>query len=367
MLARDSPRALTNRINHPQARQRVRLRQNRVVHQVVHAVKRPLRLSPRRVPVVPFTPSTLHRLQLSFQRARSCVIARSRVVSPRPRSRSRRVQQTLAARPRRIVPRRTFPTESRRRSPDDALRPRARVARNALHRVVDARALAFPRASSRGDGIRRGANAPVAAWLNIARDDARDDARCARCASDGRGCFARPFRARGRARGARRRRAGAFATQCGRMTLFRDSATDGPCLSDIRVLVVSATDVSTTVFLDGVVTINKRTCVFDGSDKYVNGAVYGVGVIDVGGVDARATTRARSRTRAARRAIGFACFDAFARATRGRAKTSNDGARARILLTRLAMRRAMRRVADARRGVGDETDGGRRSRARRWR
>ena len=28
----------------------------------------------------------------------------------------------------------------------------------------DARALAFPRASSRGVGIRRGANAPVAAW-----------------------------------------------------------------------------------------------------------------------------------------------------------------------------------------------------------
>lgn len=138
MLARDPPRALTNRINHPQARQRVRLRQNRVVHQIVHAVKRSLRLSPRRVPAVPFAPSSLHRLQLSFQRARSCVIARSRVVSPRPRSRSRsrRVQETLAARPRRIVPRRTFPTESRRRSPDDALRSHARVARNALHRVV---------------------------------------------------------------------------------------------------------------------------------------------------------------------------------------------------------------------------------------
>lgn len=52
------------------------------------------------------------------------------------------------------------------------------------------------------------------------------------------------------------------------MTLFRDSATDGPCLSDIRVLVVSATDVSTAMFLDGVVTINKRTCVFGGSDKW---------------------------------------------------------------------------------------------------
>jgi|MDSW01.2.fsa_nt_gb hypothetical protein len=89
MLARDPPRALTNRINHPQARQRVRLRQNRVVHQIVHAVKRSLRLSPRRVPAVPFAPSSLHRLQLSFQRARSCVIARSRVVSPRSRSRSR--------------------------------------------------------------------------------------------------------------------------------------------------------------------------------------------------------------------------------------------------------------------------------------
>jgi len=89
-------------------------------------------------------------------------------------------------------------------------------------------------------------------------------------------------------------------------------------------------------------------------------------------IDARrqsdgAARRAGSRTIAARRAIGSACFDDDARATRGRAKTSNDGARARNVLTRLATRRAIERAADARRGLGGEMDGGRRSHARRWR
>ena len=91
-------------------------------------------------------------------------------------------------------------------------------------------------------------------------------------------------------------------------------------------------------------------------------------------IDARrqsdgAARRAGSRTIAARRAIGSACFDDDddARATRGRAKTSNDGARARNVLTRLATRRAIERAADARRGLGGEMEGGRRSHARRWR
>ena len=231
MLARDPPRALTNRINHPQARQRVRLRQNRVVHQIVHAVKRSLRLSPRRVPAVPFAPSSLHRLQLSFQRARSCVIARSRVVSPRSRSRSRsrRVQETLAARPRRIVPRRTFPTESRRRSPDDALRSHARVARNALHRVV------------------RRARARVPA-----RDGRKTDGSVSLDRSRARALARGETSTRGRVRDAMR-----HFTKC---AFSRDTAT---CLSDTRVYVFSSTDVSTTMLLYRAVTMNKRRLVFN--------------------------------------------------------------------------------------------------------
>ena len=132
----------------------------------------------------------------------------------------------------------------------------------------DARALAFPRASSRGVGIRRGANAPVAAWRNIARDDARDDARCARWAKDGRECFARSFaRARALARGetstrGRVRDAMRHFTKC---AFSRDTAT---CLSDTRVYVFSSTDVSTTMLLYRAVTMmNKRRALFDASDK----------------------------------------------------------------------------------------------------
>jgi hypothetical protein len=43
VLTRNPTRTLTNRINTPQTRRMIRLGQNRIVHQIMYAVKRPLR------------------------------------------------------------------------------------------------------------------------------------------------------------------------------------------------------------------------------------------------------------------------------------------------------------------------------------